>query len=142
MRVFIQRGNSNFRTYLVFYFEDKNAKNMKITAIYVLMRCGHIKKRQHSCCSQQVIHRSRRWLFILYLHIRCPEITGHFLMLQERHSAVGSSFHSSKQWWKKPVVFGQFSHCDLWYLLFLASNQVCRNYYSTYFLLLGCFWTP
>lgn len=90
--VFTERGNSDLRTYLVFYFEDKNANNMKIIPIYALMRCDHIKKSQHSCCSQQVIYRSERWLLILCPHTSCLEITGHFLMLQERYSAVGSSF--------------------------------------------------
>jgi len=93
MPVFIQKGNSDFRTYLVFYLEDKNANNMKIIPIYVLMRCDHIKTRQHSYCSHPVIHRSRRWLFILCPHTRSFGITGHFLVLQERYSTVGSSFH-------------------------------------------------
>lgn len=49
--------------------------------------------------------------------------------------------YQSSEGKKKKGTFQHLSHCDLWYLLLLASNQVCRNYYSTFCLLLGSFWT-
>lgn len=42
MLVFVQKRNSDFRTYLDFYFEHKDTNNMKIIPVYVSKRCDFI----------------------------------------------------------------------------------------------------
>lgn len=79
-----------FRTYLNCCYEGK--QNQNYTSLWH-NEMWQKRKKHHSCCSDNVIDRSRDDYLYYSCNTRCLVILGDCLMLLEKYFGVRSSFH-------------------------------------------------